>query len=280
MEVRESGPEHRRLVGIDLGIASRHAVRVLEADGRLVCRASCVPAVESLLAVEQAALVGAAEGTRLAVVFEPTGPAWMPIAVFFARRGHAVFRVSSAKAADLRRFLRRHAKSNGTGAETLARMPLADPGGLQPLELPGAAAAAPGRRVRACERLTRAASEHKVRIKDLVRQLLPMTPLTGDLGKADLAILEQFASPQALMAAGLAELTRLISTTSNKQQGQDRARQWRAAAAAAIELYGDDPAVPSGRAGRRGRHGGPAAAGDPGGAGRARRGPGEALPAS
>jgi len=48
----------------------------------------------------------------------------MPVAVFFARRGHAVFRVSSAKAADLRRFLRRHAKTNGIDAETLARMPL------------------------------------------------------------------------------------------------------------------------------------------------------------
>src|SRR5689334_12570213 len=244
MEAQECPPGHRRLVGIDLGVVSRHAVRVLEPDGRLVCRASCVPAVASLLAVEQAALAGAPEGTRLAVVFEPTGPAWMPIAVFFARRGHAVFRVSSAKAADLRRFLRRHAKSNGIDAETLARMPLADPRGLQQLELPGADAAALDRRVRACERLTRAASEHKVRIKDLVRQLLPMTPLTGDLGKADLAVLEHCASPQALMAAGMAELTRLISAASNKQQGQDRARQWRAAAAAAIELYGDDPAVP------------------------------------
>jgi hypothetical protein len=45
------------------------------------------------------------------VVFEPTGPAWMPIAVFFAGRGHSVYRVPSAKAADLRRFLRRHAKA-------------------------------------------------------------------------------------------------------------------------------------------------------------------------
>jgi len=170
-------PVPRRLVGIDLGIASRHSVRVLEADGQAVCRASWVPSVESLAGMERAALVGAPEGTRLAVVFEPTGPAWLPIAVFFARRGHAVFRVSSAKAADLRRFLRRHAKSNGIDAETLARMPLADPGGLQPLELPGADAAALDRRVRACERLTRAASEHKVRIKDLVRQLMPMTPL-------------------------------------------------------------------------------------------------------
>ena len=70
--------------------------------------------------------------------------------MFFARRGHAIYRVPSAKAADLRRFLRRDAKSNGTGAETLARIPLADPAGLQQLELPGADAAALARRVRAC----------------------------------------------------------------------------------------------------------------------------------
>ena len=150
---QQGEPVTRRLVGIDLGIASRHSVRVLEADGRLVCRSSCVPSVESLTLTERAALAGAPEGTRLAVVFEPTGPAWLPIAVFFARRGHDVYRVSSAKAADLRRFLRRHAKSNGIDAETLARMPLADPAGLQRLELPGADAAALDRRVRACDRL-------------------------------------------------------------------------------------------------------------------------------
>jgi transposase len=244
MEKEDGQPAGRRLVGIDLGIASRHSVRVLEADGQLVCRSSCVPTVESLTLVESAALAGAPDGTRLAVVFEPTGPAWMPIAVFFARRGHAVYRVSSAKAADLRKFLHRHAKSNGIDAETLARIPLADPAGLQQLELPGPDAAAPGRRVRACERLTRASSEHKVRIKDLVRQLMPMTPLTADLGQADLAVLERYADPRALLAAGTAELTRLITTASGSQQGQERAGQWRAAAAAAAELYGDHPAVP------------------------------------
>jgi transposase len=136
----------RRLAGIDLGIASRHAVRVLEADGRAVCRASCVPAAGSLSAVERAALAGAPAGTRLAVVFEPTGPAWMPIAVFFAGRGHDVYRVPSAKAADLRKFLHRHARTSGIGAETRARMPVAGPRGLQQLELPGPDAAALDRR--------------------------------------------------------------------------------------------------------------------------------------
>ena len=97
---QEEQPPSRRLVGIDLGIASRHSVRVLEAGGRLVCRASCVPTVESLALTEQAALAGAPEGTRLAVVFEPTGPAWLPIAVFFARRGHDVYRRRSAAFAE------------------------------------------------------------------------------------------------------------------------------------------------------------------------------------
>jgi transposase len=102
-----------------------------------------VPAVESLSAVERAALAGALAGTRLAAVFEPTGPTWMPIAVFFAGRGHAMFRVSSARAADPRKFLHRHAKSQRIDAETLARMPIADPDGVQQFELPGRDRAGP-----------------------------------------------------------------------------------------------------------------------------------------
>jgi hypothetical protein len=124
--------QDRRLVGIDLGITSAHTVRVLSGDGAIVCRRKAVPTLDSLGEVEQAALAGTPPGTRLEVVLEPTGPAWLPIAVFFGRRGHTVYRVSSAKAADLRRFLHRHAKSNGIDADTLARLPLVDPAGLHP----------------------------------------------------------------------------------------------------------------------------------------------------
>jgi hypothetical protein len=85
-----------------------------------------------------------------------------------------------------------------------------------------------------------------VRIKDLVRQLLPMTPLAGDLGKAGLAVPGRYAGPRALVAAGEAGLTRLITAAPDKQQGQERAGQWLATAAAALDLYGDHPAVPSG----------------------------------
>ena len=234
----------RRLVGIDLGITSAHTVRVLRADGSLVCRRKAVPTLESLGEVEQAALAGATADTRLEIVLEPTGPAWLPIAVFFSSRGHTVYRVSSAKAHDLRRFLRRHAKSNGIDADTLARLPLVDPAGLHPLVLPDAPRAALDRRVRATDRLTQAAAGHKRRIKDLVRQLLPASPLAGELGQADLAVLERTGGdPHALLAAGGARLARLIAKASNGQQGARRATQWLTAAKAALELYGDHPAI-------------------------------------
>jgi transposase len=234
----------RRLVGIDLGIASAHTVRVLDGAGREVCRRQTGPTVAELSRIEDAALAGAGAGTRLEVVMEPTGPSWLPVAVFFCGRGHVVHRVSSAKAADLRRFLSRHAKSNGIDADTLARLPLIDPGGLRELTLPGEHAAALDRRVRATDRLTRAASEHKVRIKDLVRQLMPATPLTGELGQADLAVLERWADPRALLAAGPARLIRVIEKSSHGQQGAQRAAVWRGAAMASVELYAAYPGMP------------------------------------
>jgi len=233
----------RRLVGIDLGIASSHTVRVLDETGAQVCRRRCEPTMASLTRIEDAASRGAPPGTVLEVVLEPTGPAWLPVAVFFASRGHLVFRVSSAKSADLRRFLSKHAKSNGIDAEMLARLPLIAPGGLLPLELADAEHAALDRRVRACDRLTRAASEHKTRIKDLVRQLLPLTPLTQDLGVGDLAVLERWADPRALLKAGPARLTSLIVKASHNHHGAERAEAWRHAAATAVELYGDHPAI-------------------------------------
>ena len=235
----------RRLVGIDLGIASAHTVRVLDGQANTLAKRKAWPTVESLSEIETAALAGCPAGTRLEVVMEPTGPAWLPIAVFFTSRGHVVHRVSSAKAHDLRRFLSRHTKTNGIDADTLARLPLFDPTGLQPLRLPNAERASLDRRVRATDRLTQQRSDRKRRIRSLVRQLFPMTPLTADLGAADLAVLERFADPNTLVKFGVKRLTTLIAKTSKHQQGIDRARQWIAAAEASIELYAGHPAVAS-----------------------------------
>jgi transposase len=233
----------RRIIGLDLGIASEHTARVLNGEGKVVAKRKAIPTTESLSALEQAALAGAPPGTVLEIVMEPTGPAWLPIAVFFISRGHQVFRVPSAKAHDMRRYFSRNAKSNSIDADALAKLAIIDADGLRPLVLNDADEAALDRRVRACDRLTQEASLHKRRIKDLVRQLLPMTPLTGDLGLADLAVLERWADPHDLVKAGRARLTKVITAVSHGHQKAERADEWLAAAREAIELYGEHPGV-------------------------------------
>jgi transposase len=233
----------RRLVGIDLGIASAHAVRVLDEEGNTLAKRKAVPTVESLSVIESCALEDTPAGTRLEVVIEPTGPAWLPIAVFFINRGHVVYRVKSTQSADLRRFLSRHAKTNGVDADTLARLPLFHPAGVKALELPAAETASLDRRVRAAHRLTRQVALHKTRIKALVRQVMPMSPLGGKLTHADLAVLERWADPNLLVSAGRKRIAAVIGKASNNHNGLDRADEWLAAAQAAIELYAGHPAV-------------------------------------
>ena len=163
----------RRIVGIDLGLTSAHTVVVIDEAGEALARRRCHPTLESLERIEAAALQGAPEGTSLEVIVEPTGAAWLPVAVFFSRRGYVVYRVSSAKAAALRRFLSQHAKSNSIDALALARLGIVDRDGLQRLELPEGSAASLDRRVRAADRLTETATRQKTRLRELARQAMP-----------------------------------------------------------------------------------------------------------
>jgi hypothetical protein len=59
------------------------------------------------------------------------------------------------------------------------------------------------RRVRAADRLTRDIADRKTRIKALVRQLMPMSPLVGKVTNADLMVLERWADPNVLVKTGV-----------------------------------------------------------------------------
>ena len=236
----------RRIVGIDLGVTSSHTVVVIDETTAVLARRRCRPTREGLAAIEQAALAGVPASTTLEVVLEPTGAAWLPVAVFFMRRGHRVHRVSSAKAAAMRRFLSQHSKANSIDAEALARIAVADPAGLQPLRLAEGAAASLDRRVRAADRLNDEANSHKVRLRELARQAMPMLDLAvrGELGVSDVAVLERYGDPRKLLGAGRTRLVALVRKASRGHHGEDRADAWRRVAELAVELYGDDPAVP------------------------------------
>jgi hypothetical protein len=78
-------PSPVRLLGIDLGITSAHTAVVVDDTGRVRARRRVRSTVASLTALEVAALEAADPGTHLVVVVEPTGPPWLPVAVFLGR---------------------------------------------------------------------------------------------------------------------------------------------------------------------------------------------------
>ena len=67
--------------------------------------------------------------------------------------------------------------------------------------------------------------------------------LSEGLSHTDLAVLECYADPRALLAAGPARLTRLITITSRGQLGAAKAQALRTAAAKAVVLWEGDSAA-------------------------------------
>jgi hypothetical protein len=79
----------------------------------------------------------------------------------------------------------------------------------------------------------------------LAQTLIPtIGQALGDgLNRTDLAVLERYADPRALLGAGRARLLRLVRTESRGKLGDDKVRVLRTAAEQALQLWGDDPAI-------------------------------------
>lgn len=72
---------------------------------------------------------------QLQAVMEPTGMAWFPVAVFLIRQGVVAYLVNSQQVADLRRYYKKHAKSDRVDARVLGKLPIVDEEKLHRLEL-------------------------------------------------------------------------------------------------------------------------------------------------
>jgi len=113
------------------------------------------------------------------------------------------------------------------------------------VEFGSAARAWLDRRVRAVARLSADIGRRKNRIRALAQALVPTigAALGEGLNHTDLAVLERYADPRALLAAGPARLRRLIATTSRGQLGAAKAQALRTAAAEAVALWDGDSAA-------------------------------------
>lgn len=129
-----------RIIGLDLAITSAHKAVVMDERGKFVSPVLAVTTWPGALAsLLQRAREGAEADTPVVVVMEPTGLAWLPVAVYLLLHGVVVYLVNSQQVADLRRFYKKHAKSDRIDARVLAKLYLVAHEKLHALILPEAA---------------------------------------------------------------------------------------------------------------------------------------------
>ena len=129
-----------RIIGLDLALTSAHRAVVMEASGKFVGRVRSLRTdPEQLGGLLSQARQGLAASEPLVVVMEPTGLAWLPVAVYLLLQQVQVYLVNSRQVSDLRRYFRRHHKSDRIDARVLAQLYLLSQAKLHPLCLPPAA---------------------------------------------------------------------------------------------------------------------------------------------
>jgi transposase len=206
-----------RKVGVDLGLRSAHHISVCDEAGNVVrpplAMHTSAPEFERLYAH---ALDGAAQDTRLKIIFEPTGLIWLPFAIYSRAQGHLLYRVKTQQLHDLREFYRRYRKNDKLDAKAGAKMPddtLVEmyfaPRDYMALE----------RTTLQHEKLTAHAQREKTRLEALLEGLLPgVTLALGDaFCQAARVLYEHLASPFAMQELGREGLAEFINARSREK---------------------------------------------------------------
>ena len=160
-------------VGIDLGGIGEHRVRCLDERAQMCDGFGFETTIEGLAKLEERIF---SDGSNPVIVFEPTGLAWLLVAVYLKGRhpDSQLVRVQAQKVVALRKYLHRSSKSDRIDSLTLAKMPFIDPEKLEEIYFPPAKIYAIQRLTRQRRRLESAIAGRKVRIGLIVDGYFPM----------------------------------------------------------------------------------------------------------
>jgi transposase len=229
-----------RRVGLDLGLRTHHQAVVYDGAterGRPFAVEVGREGFEELLRRATAGVDG-----PVTFVMEPTGLAWVPLSAYLMAAGHRVNLVTPQKASDLRKFFKKHVKSDVADARSNAQLPAIDPGGVRELQLPSAEQMSLRRLVKRRDRLVGDSADTKRRVHALMQMVNPalLDALGEDkFGRAAVAFYRTFADPEVVVRRGPAALKRFWRKHSRGQASQERADKVFEACKKTADLYRD-----------------------------------------
>ena len=230
--------EVERRVGVDLGLRGQHQAVVY--DG--VVRQGRAFAVKVSREGFDELLRRATEGSEGPVTFvmEPTGNAWVTLAAYVAAAGHRVKLAKPQKVSDLRKFYRKHTKTDVIDAEALARLPEVDGDGVRDLAVPTAKQMSLRRLVKRRERLCRQVAAQKQRVEALLKLVNPFVlDAVGEdkFSCAAVVFYRKCADADVVVRRGCPTLRRFWKRHSQGKADEDRADKVYEACRKTSELY-------------------------------------------
>jgi transposase len=207
-------------VGIDLAGSGEHKVRCLDEQGQLCDGFSFDSTPEGLAKFEERVFK---DGSNPIIVFEPTGLAWLVVAVYI-RGQHPdcrLVRTQGRNVVALRKYLNWSSKSDKLDALTLAKMPFVDQDRLNDIYLPPAKINAILRLARQRLRLEANIASRKKRILSIINGYIPgirqtFSNMWSPQGRA---FLRTHLNPLAVARAGEKALDRFLTRSRFRRKG-------------------------------------------------------------
>lgn len=165
-------------IGIDLALKSDHRATVYDPqeDGFLDKSFGFDRSFEGFEYLLTRVLQHVAEGEEPKMIFimEPTGGAWVPLSCYLVQRGHMVYRVTTQKSSDYRKFLSKYTKSDRVDSKALARLPSGmGKENMYPVYLPNSDLGALSRYTKQLAKMSREIASRKVRIQSIFSMINP-----------------------------------------------------------------------------------------------------------
>lgn len=229
-------------IGIDIGITTPHEAAVFDPERRQHVGKPFKfdQTQEGFQYMLSRVTPEGVQAHELVFCMEPTSMAWLPLSVFLIAKGYRVYRVTPQKTSDLRKFFKKHGKSNSIDAKTLAKLPFVDPEGVYPLYLSSKSLYALERYCRQRDKIMSHISSLKNRAEAIFTFANPkLLECFGEhkFTKVARAVMRKYADPFAIKNLGVKRLVSFLNNHAHGKVKPEIAQRIYEASVSASEIY-------------------------------------------
>lgn len=226
--------------GVDLGVTSNHKTTVLNGMGKKIKSAlSFGTSTKEYDAFINHCLSGQPSNITIKAICEPTGMAWFPLAQYLISRNHKVYRVKSEKVSDLRKYYKKHTKTDAIDSETLAKMPIVDEDSLYEVYLPDAKTHALDRKCKQREKITVSAASRKNRLRAIYSFSCPqlISCFKDPYSERARGFYSKYTNPFKVIKLGVPRLKKFLAKFTREKMDQALAQEIYDACLDAVHIY-------------------------------------------